>query len=181
MTNTTLENIFEQSLSHRKEHECGGYPYEHADMLSLLIKLTNSKSILEFGTALGYTSAVMASTQKDVHIDTLDQDEDHLKIAKKNWEELGLSSQITSYLGKAEASLPGLPGPYDLIFFDGHTPSMKFLTQFERLLKKGGLLVTANMFLRDKTGGKYMRALQRHKKWQVGVFADTAIALKLFG
>jgi len=180
MINDNIKHLFEMTAEHRKKHECGGYPYEHADMLSLLINVSNAKLILELGTALGYTASVMASSREDVHIDTIDQDASHLEVANKNWKDLKLTAQITSHEGKAEAILPELPGTYDLIFFDGHTPSMKFLMQFERLLKKGGLLVTANMFLRDKTGGKYMRALQKPKKWQVGVFADTTVALKLF-
>ncbi len=57
---------------------------------------------------------------------------------------------------------------------------MKFLSEFERLLPIGGLLITANMFLRDKTGGKYMRALQKTKHWQTAVFSDTAVSVKLF-
>lgn len=180
MVNTTLEKIFEQSLKHRQEHECGAYPYEFADMLSILVNISHSKRILEFGTGLGYTAAFLASKNEDVHIDTIDRDEGHMELARANWQEIGVSDKITAYVDKAEVILPELEVPYDLIFFDGHTPSMKFLIHFERLLKKGGLLVTANMFLRDKTGGKYMRALQRHKKWQVGVYADTAVALKLF-
>ena len=102
-----------------------------------------------------------------------------MRFANENWQELGVSDRITGYLEKAEVILPTLSGPYDLIFFDGHVPSLKFLIEFERLLKKDGLLVTANMFLRDATGGKYMRALGNHKKWQVGTFADTTVALKL--
>lgn len=180
MTNTTLEKVFQQSLNHRKEHECGAYPYESANMLSMLVTLTKSKRILELGTGLGYTAAFLACDNENIHIDTIDRDEGHVELARQNWQELGVTDKITAYIDKAEVILPELAGPYDLIFFDGHTPSMKFLIQFERLLKKGGLLVTANMFLRDKTGGKYMRALQRHNKWQVGVYADTAVALKLF-
>ncbi len=181
MKDLTLDELFNKSAIHRTEHECGAYPYESADLLSMLVNISKSKRILELGTGLGYTAAFMTLNNEDVHIDTIDRDEEHMELACKNWQEMGVSDKITAYLDKAETILPELTGPYDLIFFDGHTPSMKFLIQFERLLKKGGLLVTANMFIRDKTGGKYMRALQRHKKWQIGVFADTAVALKLFG
>jgi len=179
MNNDNLKKIFEMSTEHRKKHECGGYPYEHADVLAVLLKVMSAKKILELGTGLGYTAAIMAGSSEDIHIETIDRDREHLRVANENWQDMGVSDKITGYLEKAEVILPTLSGPYDLIFFDGHVPSLKFLLQFERLLRKGGLLVTANMFLRDVTGGKYMRALQNAKKWQVGIFADTTVALKL--
>ncbi|CAN5148787.1 hypothetical protein BH09PAT1_BH09PAT1_4660 [soil metagenome] len=180
MIKKDLKRIFEETAKHQQEHKCGSYPYESASLLPDLISHVKARRILELGTGLGYTASVMASSEKQVHIDTIDRDRQHMQMAKKNWEELGLSAQITDYLDKAEVVLPNLTGPYDLIFFDGHTPSMKFLMQFGRLLKKGGLLVTANMFLRDETGGKYLRQLRKYKKWQVDIVADTAIAKKFF-
>jgi len=180
MTNEDLDRIFKETAEHRKEHECGSYPYESASILPDLIEKIKAKRILELGTGLGYTSSVMAISNKDLHIDTIDRDLEHMKSAKKNWEDLGISDQITSYSDKAEIILPELKGPYDVIFFDGHVPSMKFLLEFERLLRRGGMLVTANMFLRDKTGGKYMRALQKPYRWSVSTIDDTAIATKLF-
>ena len=101
-------------------------------------------------------------------------------MAHKNWEKLGIPSQINSHYGKAEELLPKLFIQYDFIFFDGYAPSMKFLIHFERLLKKGGLLVTANLFLKDPKGGKYVRAVQNTRRWQSEFFADSVISVKLF-
>ena len=68
---------------------------------------------------------------------------------------------------------------YDFIFFDAYTPQMKMLLEFERLLKSGGVLVTANLFLRDPMGGKYLEKLNDENEWITGVFADTAISTKV--
>jgi predicted O-methyltransferase YrrM len=44
--------------------------------------------------------------------------------------------------------LPGLDEPYDLIFSDGDPEEMRLdLEHFLRLLRPGGLLVSANLFL----------------------------------
>jgi predicted O-methyltransferase YrrM len=103
-----------------------------------------------------------------------------LEFAQSYWEKFSVKDRITAYHGKAEAILPTLSGPYDFIFFDGYAPSLKFLVHFDRLLKIDGLLVTANLFVKDPKGGKYLRALNRPHKWQTAVFADTAISLKKF-
>ena len=180
MNDDELGKLFLRAKEHREVHKCGGYPYENAEILSLFITSTHAKKILELGTGTGYTAAYMASISHDIHINTIDQDSDHGNLAQKNWQELGVEKQITLHLGKAESILPELKGIYDLIFFDGYSPSMKFLLHFERLLKKNGILMTANMFLKDELGGKYMRALQRTNRYQVGVIEDTTIAVKLF-
>lgn len=178
MEQDILKTIFESALAHRAEHLCGGYPYEHGDVLSVLAASTKSTRILEFGTGLGYTAACLAVDNTEAIIDTIDQDDTHIAMATQNWQMLGIQSQITPYHGKAEAILPDLSPEYDLIFFDGYAPSLKFLVHFERLLKPGGLLVTANLFVKDPKGGKYMRALKNTKKWHSGFFADTAISIK---
>lgn len=175
-----LQLIFEKSSEHRLDHQCGGYPYEHGDVLSALVAATKSKRVLEFGTGLGYTAACLAlGNNGHVYVDTIDQDQSHIDIALDNWRSLDLEKYITAHHGKAEAILPDLSDSYDLIFFDGYAPSLKFLVHFERLLKQNGTLVTANLFVKDPKGGKYVRALKNNQKWKSGFFADTAISVKL--
>ena len=180
MIEDELKGLFLRARDHREKHRCGGYPYESAEILKLFITSTSAKKILELGTGTGYTAAYMATISSDIYIDTIDQDELHGRIAQASWEKLGTDQQITQYLGKAESVLPSLSDTYDLIFFDGYSPSMKFLTHFERILKKNGILITANMFLKDELGGKYMRALQKKNRYQMGAIEDTTIAIKLF-
>lgn len=175
-----LETLFERSIQHQEEHHCGGHPYQHGDLLRLFVSLIKAKRVLELGTGLGYTAICLTEGLSTTQVDTIDRDELHLELAQKNWEDFSLRDCINPLFGKAEEVLPTLRPEYDLIFFDGYTPSMKFLLQFERLLKKDGLLITANMFLRDETGGKYMRELQRTNRWQTAVFADTAVSVKFF-
>ncbi len=175
-----LSAIFDDAQSHREEHRCGGYPYQHGDVLTALVAATNSQNILELGTGLGYTAACLALGNSASTIHTIDQDQSHLDTAQNNWKSLNLQERIKVYHGKAEAILPELTDEFDMVFFDGYAPSLKFLIHFERLLKKRGLLVTANLFVKDPLGGRYVRALKDNKKWQSGFFADTAVSVKLF-
>lgn len=176
---TQLQKLFEFCHNHREEHQCGGYPYEHGDVLTSLVAAVKPKRVLEVGTGLGYTTACIVHGFSEAIIDTIDQDPFHSQLALDNWEELGITSRITQHIDKAEAVLLTLHAPYDVIFFDGYAPSMKFMIQYEKLLKKGGVLMTANLFVKVETGGKYVRELKREWKWQSGFFADTAISIKL--
>lgn len=174
-----LQQLFESTKYHREKHECGGYPYEHGDVLMTLVAALRPKRVLEIGTALGFTTVCLALGCADTKIETIDQDPSHLEKAKENFTEFGITDRIMIHSGKAEGILATLSPEFDLIFFDAYVPSMKFLTQFERLLKRNGVLITANMFLRDATGGKYMRALSKPNYYKTGVFADTTISVRL--
>ena len=175
-----LATYFIEASEHKIAHQCGGVPYGNGDMLQLLTTLTQPKKILELGTGTGYSTACFVLAQNNVLIDTIDQDQEHIDIAKRHWLELGVAKSITTYCDKAEAILPELDGIYDIIFFDGYDPSLKFLLHFEKLLRKGGLLISANLFLKDAQGGRYVRHLMEEKKWITGVFEDTAISVKRF-
>lgn len=174
-----LKTYYDEILIHQKEHRCTGVPYEYASMLTILVKATGAKKILEVGTGIGYSAAALIGGNDNVFIETIDEDIMHLEIAKKKWKELGLSERIIDYWGKAEDILPTLQDGYDVIFFDANTPQKKFLPEFERILKTNGLLITTNLFLKDSKGGKYLVELQNEKKWSTALFADTALSVRV--
>lgn len=179
MTVNALQKLFKSCSLHRSKHKCGGYPYEYGELLTTLVLTYKPDRILEIGTGLGYTTVCLYKGNTASSIDTLDQDGKHLVQARKNWRKYSPDGKISVFEGKAEQILPTLTPFYDLIFFDAYAPSMKFLIHFNRLLKIGGLLITANLFVKDNSGGKYLRNIKKEGLWQTGVFADTAISVKL--
>ncbi len=68
---------------------------------------------------------------------------------------------------------------YDLIFFDGYGAKLIYYTDFERTLKSGGTLITANQHLKS-TESEYFKRLEDVNKWEfIEEFADTKIYKKL--
>jgi predicted O-methyltransferase YrrM len=175
-----LQQLFQKTFDHRITHACGGHPYEHGSVLTALVAATRATKILEVGTALGYTTACLAYGNTAAQITTIDQDAEHLKIAQENWKDLKIENRIQIFADKAEAVLPTLSEQYNFIFFDAYAPQVFMLNHFKRLLKKGGVLVTANLYLKDKTGGKYVRELNNSIRWKTGFFADSSLSVKLF-
>lgn len=181
--NQILKNLHEKALLHREIHDCGAVPFQKGE---LLIELASKAGrILEIGTGFGFSTACLALENKNAVVETIDKDAIHIMFARENCEKLGLKDRVIFYQAKAEDVFPLLKdGVYDLIFYDGHVPQRKFVNQFERLLKKGGTALTANLFLSDSSGGKYLKNLKnmsntKFKKWATKVIEDNAISIKL--
>jgi predicted O-methyltransferase YrrM len=138
------EHVRDESERHREEHGrgCTVYPTASGPLLGVLAAATGAKRVLELGTGLGYSTLWLASA--GAHVDTVEQDELHAALAERNLE--GTNAEV--HIGTGADVLPALEPGYDLIFSDGEPVEFETdLDQFERLLRPGGLLVSANLFL----------------------------------
>jgi predicted O-methyltransferase YrrM len=138
------ESVRVESERHREEHGhgCTVYPTASGPLLGVLVAATAARRILEVGTGLGYSALWLASA--GAHVDSVEQDERHAALAGENL--AGMDVEIL--IGPGADVLPTLRRDYDLIFSDGEPVEFETdLDQFERLLRAGGLLVSANLFL----------------------------------
>lgn len=175
-----LKLLFEQSLAHRTEHDCSAYPYEEYEKLVETVQLNSPKTVLEIGTGMGFTAAVIAQAAPNANITTIEKDPEHIEYAKQFWVANNVVQQITPIVAQAEVKLHELPGPFDFIFFDGYQIHYEFLPHYERLLRQGGILYLANNHLKSKTSDQFFDELENSGKWQIlQKFADTTIAKKL--
>lgn len=120
---------------------------EVAQLLRVLIRIKKPRNILEVGTAIGYSAIVMAEAMGKVgNITTIERREDMLNIAKKNFEEYGLSDRISIMLGDAHDVLPKIDEKFDLIFLDAaKSKYMDFLPYCVDNLSQGGIIISDNV------------------------------------
>lgn len=117
---------------------------EGINFLTEFIKLNNVKSILEIGSAIGYSAINMALAADDVMVTTIERDKDRYIEAVKNVKKLGLDSRITLIL--ADALSFNTSEEYDLIFIDAaKSQYIKFFEKFSKNLKPKGFIVTDNI------------------------------------
>lgn len=138
------ERVYEESERHREEHGRGCTVYATASgaLLGVLAAATGAERVLELGTGLGYSTLWLASA--GAHVDTVEQDELHAALAERNLE--GTDTEV--HIGTGADVLPTLEPGYDLVFSDGEPAEFETdLDHFERLLRPGGMLVSANLFL----------------------------------
>ena len=116
-------------------------------LLKFLLKFTKPKSILEVGTAIGFSALLMSEyAPGDCHITTIEKYEKRIPIAKENFRKAGREDRITLLEGDATEILRELEGTYDVIFMDAAKGQyIHFLPDVLRLLAPDGLLFSDNV------------------------------------
>jgi predicted O-methyltransferase YrrM len=88
-------------------------------LLELLARLCGARAILEIGTLAGYSTIWLArALPPDGRIVTLEADPRHAAVARENLARAGVSELVEVIEGPALETLPGLAGPFDLVFID---------------------------------------------------------------
>lgn len=114
------------------------------EFLTKYIKENNIKTILEIGTAIGYSSIKMALVNDDVKVTTIERDEERFDIAIKNINEFKLNDRINVIY--SDAFDVDLTDKYDLIFIDAAKAQyIKFFEKFEKNLSNNGVIVSDNL------------------------------------
>lgn len=123
-------------------------PHETVVFLQFLLKQKQPKNVLEIGTAIGFSASLMAETLgEDAKITTIDRFPVMIEKAKKNFEKLGLTDQVTLLEGDAADLLSSLEGPYNFIFMDSaKSKYITFLPECLRLLSDDGVLMVDDVF-----------------------------------
>lgn len=138
-----LQGFLRESVRVRRDI-CPSVGMEIGGFLRFLIELTNSRSILEVGTSIGYSTSWLALGAKTTggHVDTIEMSERLQIEAKRNLDAMSLSPWTTCHLGRGQEVIPGLEKTFDLIFVDGATADYPELFAVAiKNLRKGGILV----------------------------------------
>ena len=142
-------------------------PSDTAQFLKTLLHITKPKRILEIGTAIGYSSILMAkNTPCDTEIITIERYEKVADIAINNIFNAGFEKKIRVVKGDACDIINWLDGDFDMVFMDGAKGQyIEFLPRILELLKTGGVLVTDDVLYNDPNEEE--NATTRHRKYTI--------------
>lgn len=111
-----------------------------------LVSKAQPAKILEIGTAIGYSGIIMLTASKGATLNTIEMDEDSVKLAKSNFAQAGLLDKVNFFVGDAREIVHQLTGNYDFIFLDGPKGQyLDFLPYLLEVLNVGGTLVCDNV------------------------------------
>ena len=118
--------------------------------LHLIVKISNTKKILEIGTFTGLSGLTMSlSLPSDGKLVTLDKNTERNKIASNFFKKAKQESKIKTIIGPALESLSSLKKKeqkFDLIFIDADKENYKnYYNQSLDLIEKNGLIIVDNV------------------------------------
>lgn len=120
-------------------------------LLALFAKSLNAKRVLEFGTLAGYSTIWFArAVGSEGKVVTLELEEQNANIARENFKNAGVMSQIEILIGPAIEGANQLiernEPSFDLVFIDADKPNNpKYLEAALKLTQKGSLIVIDNV------------------------------------
>ena len=155
-TSTFIDSISGLNTSFLEELEVKA----HADGIPIIRRATQSlikfvladlkpASILEIGTATGFSAIFMATYGGNVHIDTIENYNKRIAEAKQNIADAGLEEVINLIEGDAESVIEEFAAKgksYDMIFIDAAKAQyLNYLPVCKNLLRTGGILISDNV------------------------------------
>ena len=102
------------------------------------------ESVLEIGTAIGYSAIMMAISNPNLKITTVERDETRYLEALNNIKRLNLEDRVTLIF--KDALDLRLEDKFDLVFLDAaKAQNINFFNNFSRNVKSHGYIITDNM------------------------------------
>ena len=141
---TNVYEIINEIRTYAKENNIPIMLDDGIEYLTNYIIKNNVNSVLEIGTAIGYSAIMMALTNPSLSVTTIERDEKRYLEALKNIKKLNLENRITLIFN--DALDVNITGKFDLIFIDAaKAQSIKFFEKFEKNLNPTGVIITDNI------------------------------------
>lgn len=139
------------------------------DFLTTFIIKNQISSVLEIGTAIGYSAIMMALSNPNLKITTIERDRERYLEAVKNIKKLNLEDRVTLIFN--DALEVNIDDKFDLVFIDAAKgQNINFFEKFSINLNEEGFIITDNINFHDlveKEGeiqSRNLRALVRKIK-----------------
>lgn len=142
-------------------------PHETVAFFRLFLQTMQPKSILEIGTAIGFSALLMAEQVPDAKIMTIDRNEEMIGFAKENFARFDQRNQITLLEGDAVDLLEHIEQCFDLIFMDSaKSKYIVFLPEVLKRLEVGGVVILDDIF----QGGDVARDIMEVRRGQRTIY-----------
>lgn len=122
--------------------------------LSFFLSVLNPATILELGTAIGYSALVMAQAT-DAYITTVELDPDRAVNARTHFQNQNLEERVQLIVGDAADFIEKDEGSYDFIFIDAAKGQYEvYLEKCLKLLNRDGIICMDNVLFHGMLASK---------------------------
>ena len=138
---------------------------EDGRFLRVLVGATNARSVLEIGSASGYSAIWigMGLRQTGGKLTTIEFDPERAREAAANVQRAGLSDIVKVVHGDAFKEIPKVAGTFDLVFLDAWKPDYKkFFDMVFPRVTPGGLFLAHNVINKKNDMLDFLAAIEKH-------------------
>ena len=147
---TDLNPIVEEMERDAKDHFVPIMERSGIDTFLGLLSIQQPKALLEIGSAIGYSAIRLAQSNPELHIATIERDDERHAKAVEYIRRADLTARISLFKGDAlEFDVTTLPyRKFDALFIDAAKGQYKrFFEKYEPLVQNGGIIYCDNMFM----------------------------------
>ncbi|MCI8466733.1 MAG: O-methyltransferase [Bacilli bacterium] len=147
-----MKELIVEMENYAKEKNVPIIEKESIAFIMKYIKSNNVKNILEIGSAIGYSAILMASSNAETKVTTIERDNERYMECLKNVKKAGLEKKINVVFQDAlEVNLSDVK--YDMIFIDAAKGQYtKFFEKFQYFLAPNGVIITDNLNFHGMVG-----------------------------
>lgn len=144
-----MKNVKEQILemeNYASEHNVPIIEKKSIAFIMKYIRDNDIKNVLEIGSAIGYSAILMASSNQETMVTTIERDETRYMECLKNVKKCGMDKKINVvYQDALELNLSE-DLRYDLIFIDAAKGQYtRFFEKYKNFLNPNGAIITDNI------------------------------------
>jgi len=150
--------------------------HSSANFLNMLIKISNSKSVVEVGTSNGYSGIWLAKALKKEFggtggkLTTIEYYEKRIVLALENFKKCQVDDIITVLQGSACEVLETIDFEIDFAFIDANKSEyVKYFDIISPKLKKGGIIAADNITSHPEKVASFVEKIQADSNYQVEI------------
>ena len=161
---------------------------EQAQFMSMLVKLTKARRIIEIGVFTGYSSMSLAlALPPDGFILACDINEEWTRIAQRYWRRAEVADKIELRLGPALETLEklirkGEQSTFDFAFIDADkTHYTEYYEACLKLIRPGGLIVVDNVLWGGSVADRTQHDADTHaiRELNTHIYSDDRVDISL--
>lgn len=165
----SVQPVLDEKLEFvRKDANSNKVPIIKPEVVSLLktiLAIKKPDSILEIGTAVGFSALVMSEyITENGYITTIERNESMYKKASQNIRNFNMQDKINIKFGDALDILPTIKEKYDVIFIDASKGHYDFFyEQSLRLLNSEGIIIADNVLYKGLVAKERLEIMRRNR------------------
>lgn len=119
-------------------------------LLSLLVRISSARRVLEIGTLGGYSTIWLArAVGEDGRVVTIEAETAHAAVARRSIDAAGVGERVDIRVGRGADVLPTLVGGFDLVFIDADKESNTVYLDWAAKLGHPGTVVIVDNIGRE--------------------------------